>query len=180
MNTNPYAPPKAPVADLDANPTQVAYAGFWRRSIASFADTLLFLAFFIPLVRFFHGSDYGALKHVPAKTFPSTGDPLEFFLTWVFPAVLYIGCWMKWQATPGKMAMKMRIVDAKTGLPPTLGQSVGRYLGYYLSSLPLFLGFLWIAFDARKQGWHDKLAGTVVVRDGQRPAFARNSRADTP
>jgi uncharacterized RDD family membrane protein YckC len=165
MSTNPYAPPKAEVADLEATPTQVAYAGFWRRSIASVADTVLFLAICIPLLRFFYRLDYWTPKRGPVGSFLGISDPLEFFLTWVFPAVLYIGCWMKWQATPGKMAMKVRIVDARTGLPPTLGQCVGRYLGYYLSSIPLLLGFLWIAFDARKQGWHDKLAGTVVVRE---------------
>ncbi len=41
---------------------------------------------------------------------------------------------------------------------------MGRYLGYFASTIPLCLGFLWIAFDKRKQGWHDKLAGTVVIR----------------
>ena len=49
--------------------------------------------------------------------------------------------------------------------PPSTGQLIGRYLGYYVSMIPLCLGLIWVAFDARKQGWHDKLAGTVVVRD---------------
>jgi len=39
-----------------------------------------------------------------------------------------------------------------------------RYLGYYLSMLPLFLGFIWVGIDRRKQGFHDKIAGTVVIR----------------
>ena len=39
-----------------------------------------------------------------------------------------------------------------------------RYLGYYVSAIPFGLGLLWVAFDPRKQGWHDKMAGTVVVR----------------
>jgi uncharacterized RDD family membrane protein YckC len=30
--------------------------------------------------------------------------------------------------------------------------------------LPLFIGLIWVAFDKKKQSWHDKLAGTVVVR----------------
>jgi len=49
-------------------------------------------------------------------------------------------------------------------MPPSLGQAIGRYLAYFVSALVLGLGFIWIAFDTRKQGWHDKLAGTVVVR----------------
>jgi uncharacterized RDD family membrane protein YckC len=68
-----------------------------------------------------------------------------------------------WQATPGKMLMDVEIVSAKTLQRPGPGQLVIRYLGYIVSSLPLGLGFLWILFDKRKQGWHDKLAGTRVI-----------------
>lgn len=45
---------------------------------------------------------------------------------------------------------------------------IGRYLAYYVSLIPFGLGFIWVAFDGRKQGWHDKLAGTVVVRKKNR------------
>ena len=61
-----------------------------------------------------------------------------------------------------------RIVDAKTGDKPSTGQLIGRYFAYYVSVIPLFLGMVWVAFDPRKQGWHDKLAGTVVVRAKKR------------
>jgi uncharacterized RDD family membrane protein YckC len=63
------------------------------------------------------------------------------------------------------MALKLTIVDARTGGKPTTGQLIGRYLGYYVSMLPLFLGIIWVGIDKRKQGFHDKLAGTVVVRN---------------
>jgi uncharacterized RDD family membrane protein YckC len=72
--------------------------------------------------------------------------------------------WLYRQATPGKMALSMRVVDAETGNTLTLGQSIGRYLGYFVSIIPFGLGLIWVAFDPRKQGWHDKLAGTVVIR----------------
>ena len=62
------------------------------------------------------------------------------------------------------MAISARVVDAKTGGRLTVGQSIGRYLGYFVSTIPFGLGLLWVAFDPKKQGWHDKLAGTVVVR----------------
>ncbi|TMG88252.1 MAG: RDD family protein [Betaproteobacteria bacterium] len=58
-----------------------------------------------------------------------------------------------------------RIVDANTYGPPSTGKLIGRYFAYLVSIIPIFLGFLWIAFDKRKQGWHDKLAGTVVIQD---------------
>lgn len=82
------------------------------------------------------------------------------------------------QATPGKMAISARIVDAGTGGPPSTAQLVVRYLGYFVSTIPLCLGLLWVAFDPRKQGWHDKLARTVVVRPRHRgPAKVSFDRA---
>jgi uncharacterized RDD family membrane protein YckC len=75
---------------------------------------------------------------------------------------------MKYRATPGKMLFSLQIVKADTGAALTLKESVIRYFGYYLAAIPLFIGFFWVAFDKRKQGWHDKIAGTVVVRRKQR------------
>ena len=71
--------------------------------------------------------------------------------------------WLTKQATPGKMAVSIKIVDAKTGGTLSMGQSIVRYLGYFIATVPLGLGLLWVAFDAHKQGWHDKMAGSVVV-----------------
>jgi uncharacterized RDD family membrane protein YckC len=62
------------------------------------------------------------------------------------------------------MAIGARIVDAKTGGKPSFKQEAIRYLGYFVSTFPLCLGLIWVGIDKRKQGWHDKLAGTVVVR----------------
>jgi uncharacterized RDD family membrane protein YckC len=62
------------------------------------------------------------------------------------------------------MVTKLRVVDAETGNTLSLGKSVGRYFAYFISFLPLGLGIFWIALDKRKQGWHDKLAGSVVIR----------------
>lgn len=72
--------------------------------------------------------------------------------------------WKRYGATPGKMVMRMKIVDAKTFGAPTTGQDIARFLGYFLSAFPGMVGFLWIAFDKRKQGFHDKIAGTVVIK----------------
>ena len=90
--------------------------------------------------------------------------PADFLINWLLPAVAIVLFWIYRQATPGKMAIKARIVDARTGAKPKPGQLMIRYLGYYVSTIPLGLGLIWVAFDPRKQGWHDKIAGTVVVR----------------
>ena len=78
--------------------------------------------------------------------------------------IIIIGFWMWKSATPGKMLVSALIVDAKTLGMPSAGQFVVRYVGYIVSSLLFGLGFLWVAFDRRKQGWHDKMAGTVVIK----------------
>ena len=55
-------------------------------------------------------------------------------------------------------------VDASSHAPATSGQYLLRYLGYYISLIPFGLGFLWVGIDPRKQGWHDKIASTVVIK----------------
>jgi uncharacterized RDD family membrane protein YckC len=81
------------------------------------------------------------------------------------PALAVILFWSRYGATPGKLAVFAKIVDARTGGALSTGQCIARYFGYLISIIPLFLGFAWIAIDRRKQGWHDKIAGTLVVYD---------------
>ena len=77
--------------------------------------------------------------------------------------VAAVAFWRRYGATPGKLAVGVRIVDARTGGTPPTGRLILRLLCYLLSAAPLYLGFLWIAFDRRKQGWHDKIARTIVI-----------------
>lgn len=77
-----------------------------------------------------------------------------------------IGFWVLLGQTPGKLLMGLRIARV-TGEPLTIRRAMLRYLGYWLSAIPLGLGFLWVLMDDRRQGWHDKLAGTYVVYDAR-------------
>lgn len=80
------------------------------------------------------------------------------------PGILYIlGFWIWKSATPGKMLLGIKIVGAD-GKAMTSSQALLRYLGYMLSGFVLGLGFIWAIFDRKKQGWHDKIADTYVVR----------------
>ena len=65
--------------------------------------------------------------------------------------------------TPGKLLMGCRIVDADTLQPISHKQALIRLVGYFISALPMYLGFVWAAKDKRKQGLHDKLANTLVL-----------------
>lgn len=155
MSTNPYAPPAAAVADVNPG---VEYAGFWIRLGAALIDAVLIMAITYPVLYAIYGDHYFSED----KAFIS--GPAEVLISWVLPAVATLLFWRSKQATPGKMALGLRIVNARTGKTLSLGQSVARYLGYFVSTLPLGLGFFWIGFDARKQGWHDKIGGAVVIR----------------
>ena len=71
--------------------------------------------------------------------------------------------WSHGGQTPGYKMLGLRVVRAADGGPVSLGQGIGRLLGYIVSGFLFDLGFIWILFDGKRQGWHDKLAGTVVI-----------------
>ena len=123
-------------------------------------DTVILLLVIVPLLIAIYGREY--LERVDDGAFVGLWD---FLLQVVLPAVAVILFWRYRGATPGKMAISARIVDASTAEPPATGKLVLRYFAYLASTLPLFLGFLWIAFDDRKQAFHDKIAGTLVIYD---------------
>lgn len=142
------------------------YVGFWARVWASIIDTVLSAVLLLPLLRFVDPLGFRWSSDAFNDAAPHSFG--YYVVNYVVPAVAVIVFWLTKQATPGKMAIRAKVVDARTGGPMTFGQALVRYLGYFVSIFGLFLGFVWVAFDARKQGWHDKLAGTVVVRPRER------------
>lgn len=141
----------------DMEPSDLEYVGFWARVGATVIDSILVCILIVPILLAVYGPGYWLDTSL-------IKGPVDFLVSFVLPAIAVIVFWAAKQATPGKMAVSARIVDARTGGKPGTRQLIVRYLGYYVSMLPLFLGIIWVAFDPRKQGWHDKLAGTVVVR----------------
>ncbi|TMG76536.1 MAG: RDD family protein [Betaproteobacteria bacterium] len=137
-------------------PSGPRYVGFWKRLLAFFIDTLILVVFFVTIAIAVYGRRYVQLA--------SEGQTLLFdvLVQVVLPAVAAILFWRFRGATPGKMLVSAKIVDAATLGAPSTGKLIGRYFAYLVSSI-FMLGFIWIAFDKRKQGWHDKLAGTVVI-----------------
>src|SRR5882672_3651331 len=154
------------------------YVGFWKRLLAFFIDSLIVLVVFAIIVVAIFGRNYLELS-MQGKTLWA-----DILFQVVLPAVAAILFWRYRGATPGKMLIGARIVSAKTLGPPSTGQLIGRYFAYIVSMLPsivvsvaiiataillaredlklwlaitplLMWGFLWIAFDKRKQGWHD-------------------------
>ena len=105
----------------------------------------------------------------------------DVILNYIFPAIAVILFWVYKSATPGKILIGAKIVDADSGEKPAVSQLIVRYIGYFPASIIFGLGILWVAFDKRKQGWHDKIARTVVVRqsiaDDLSAMFPKSSNA---
>jgi uncharacterized RDD family membrane protein YckC len=83
----------------------------------------------------------------------------------VLPVIAIYGCimWVLRGTTIGGSVLGIHVVRLD-GRPIDWGTGIARALGCFLSLFVAGLGFIWIAFDAEKQAWHDKIAGTVVVR----------------
>jgi uncharacterized RDD family membrane protein YckC len=133
------------------------YVGFWKRTVAVLIDTFLIILVTLPILIWVYGIEYLNNEHMEKGSF-------DFIINYVFPTIAVILLWKYYQATPGKMIFKATIVDAKTGSKPTLKQWIIRYLGYFVSLLPFGLGYFWVAFDKKKQSFHDKLAKTLVIQ----------------
>lgn len=138
------------------------YAGFWIRLWASVIDSFLFMLITYPVLYLIYGKHY----FISDKIILGKAD---FIISFVLPCIGTVLFWVYKQATLGKMAIDSKIVDSETGEPVSTARLIGRYFAYFISAIPMGLGFLWIAFDNKKQGWHDKLSGTVVIRQRKKP-----------
>ncbi|MBW2673206.1 MAG: RDD family protein [Deltaproteobacteria bacterium] len=133
------------------------YGGFWRRFAAISIDTIILDLFTI------------ILSLIGNFIIPlDDGFTYAVIIPYYGMAVLLNAAYFTYfhgttGQTPGKRLFGLRVVQAD-GAPMTPGIAFLRWVGYIISKVPLLLGFLWAAFDGRKQGWHDKIAGTVVIR----------------
>jgi len=164
----------------------IEYAGFWIRVGAYLIDAipLIIIGFilFIPVMT-------AMMEVVQDLPLPPRGvsinspeyqawqalfaERIEASMRGMYPvigllqlvSVLYfVGFWTWRGQTPGMMLLGLRVAREADGTNPGLVRSILRYVGYFISWIALAIGFIWVAFDRRKQGWHDKIAGTVVVR----------------
>ncbi|TCM61448.1 putative RDD family membrane protein YckC [Acinetobacter calcoaceticus] len=135
---------------------QYQYVGFWVRVLATLIDLFLSTVIILPFALMFGPADYYSADAMRMGPFD--------FIVQILSAAVYIVCWLKFAGTPGKLLLNLKILDEASGNPIRVSQAVIRYLGYFVSGMAFFLGFIWIGFDPKKQGWHDKMAKTVVVK----------------
>jgi len=147
------------------------YAGFWRRFIAYTIDGVIISIVFILLMTiavmaFFAGTISGGSNAWIAKI---ENPELMISCTlwfWFFSTLTNIIYFTYFHGstgrTPGKRLLDLQVVSVDGG-KISFGVAFLRSVGYLVSSIVFCLGYIWIGFDKRKQGWHDKIAGTIVI-----------------
>jgi uncharacterized RDD family membrane protein YckC len=153
-----YAPPPqmpsgyqpAPVAYTAA----ASYGGFWIRVVAYIIDAII-LGIIAGVLSVPLAVDYTD----PTSSSNRAANAIELIVSLVY----FVGLWTYMGASLGQRIFRLRVADANTGQPISLGKAVLRWLGLVLSFAVCLIGVIWVAFDSRKQGWMDKIAGTVVL-----------------
>jgi len=137
------------------------YAGFWRRLAAYLIDALVVAVIQLGLYSVTVGHVANESKAIYAAIGAASAA------TWAYFAVMESS---PWQATLGKLAIGIKVQDARGG-PLTFRRASVRYLAKVLSSLTLMIGWLMVGFTPRRQALHDVIAGSVVVRTDYVPAL---------
>jgi len=146
--------------------SNTVYGGFWRRlyafSLDGFLIMLLTLGVLVCGMAFLPGAD------IRGQGMGKGG--LIVYSLWLFMCMAYFTYFHGvCGRTPGKMFFGLRVTRV-SGEPLGLGAALLRCFGYANSFFFFNLGFLWIIFDGKKQGFHDKIAETVVIVDQGEPS----------
>lgn len=141
--------------------TQVEYAGPGRRLAALLIDAILVTVVIASVLLAWMtitGTAFETHSHVVQRA--TTGGVLL-----ALALKVALDAWL--QGTPGLRLMDCRLVDARSGQGIGLGRSLTRMAGLVMAALPGMIGLLWMFWSKRRQGWHDMLAGTVVIREDE-------------
>jgi uncharacterized RDD family membrane protein YckC len=154
-------------SDVKLDLQNLSYASFGDRFMAFLIDSFIQALLLAPLIWLLLRADFQAAAGDPfalaQQVSESFSTPQGYLINYGFPLLYFVLFWKYKSATPGKLLLDMAIIDATTGGTPAAGRLILRYVGYYVNILTCFIGFIWIAFDKRGQGLHDKMANTLVV-----------------
>ncbi len=161
------APPGAAPSTLSYGTPELVYAGFWIRFAAAFLDGVVLSVILLPVnflfwvasenIYFWGTWDFGR----------GTSPGLVLLFNLVRALVgwgYYIYLTGRYGATLGKRLLGLRVVGEDLQQVTYGTAAVREVPGKLLSALACSLGYIWAAFDGRKQAWHDKIAGTLVIR----------------
>jgi uncharacterized RDD family membrane protein YckC len=158
------------------------YAGFWIRAVAYVLDGII-LGIVTTVLWFVVIAVAGAIGFGAAATSGVGADgtltesevavigvgifaAIMFLvvMTLVVTVLYFVLFWVKRGGTLGQTLLGMRIAREADGAPIGWGTAIVRYVMMLISFWIFYLGVIWVAFEPRKRGWHDMVAGTVVVR----------------
>jgi uncharacterized RDD family membrane protein YckC len=125
-------------------------AGFWIRFVAIFIDSIII-----------------AIVNSALAAILSLNNNGRFGLQVLLGLAYYVYFWSSngpWPGqTIGSKLLNIKVIRTN-GSDLTISQALIRYVGFVISEIPLAIGLIWAAFDPNKQGWHDKIADTYVVK----------------
>jgi len=171
----PTAPGVSP--EEDEAPDVGMYAGLGRRFIAFIVDIILIILIGSVVITFFslvNGIKYAYFMatgvHYSALTEAGSLDAALGPIVASFGMIFIVIPWLYFagfessrsQATPGKVLLHLIVTDL-AGNKPTFARTTLRFFGKYISTLIIFIGFLMIGFTKKRQGLHDKIAGSLVL-----------------
>ncbi|NJD58657.1 MAG: hypothetical protein C3F13_14895 [Anaerolineales bacterium] len=143
-------------------------AGFFSR-FEAFAIDLIILAviqlvaaaFIQTIIRFFRLANIlTSLQSLLDNPYVELGSGTALMALFVIAYFTFF--WTLVGFTPGKALLGLKVVQ-KDGKKLSFFRSLVRFFSYWISAIPLFLGFFWVLWDPKRQGWHDKIAGTQVL-----------------
>ncbi len=154
-------------------PSQTTYAGFWIRVVARLVDSLILgIPFSILFGVFAAAGGLFASSSSSSNNSNAQGAAVAIFgsafiLLYLIAIVVTFGYWIYFWGSSGQTLgmrlLRLRVVDANTGAPIGYGRATIRLLMTFVNTWACYVGWIWVAFDARKQGWHDKVANSVVI-----------------
>jgi uncharacterized RDD family membrane protein YckC len=156
-----YAPPPPPPPQMPGGyqPIAVApqgsYGGFWIRLVGYIIDAIL-ISIITAILSIPFAVNY---SDVNSSGFRASNG-IRLLISFVYFTVL----WGYMGSSLGQRILGLHVVDATTGQAIGYGKAALRFIGLVISLFVCFIGVIWVAFDSRKQGWMDKIAGTVVIR----------------
>jgi uncharacterized RDD family membrane protein YckC len=170
-----YSPPSAPVqyGTPQVYGPQPTYAGFWIRLVARLIDGVIIgipfgiiFGVFAVAGGVFAGNASSSNQDTQNAAAAAFGG--AFILLYLIALVVQVGYWIYFWgssgATLGMRLLHLRVVDAVTGAPIGYARATVRFLMSIVNSWACYIGWIWVAFDPRKQGWHDKVANSVVLQ----------------
>ena len=171
---SPPPPPPQPMTPYQQPYTGgQTYAGFWIRLVARVLDTLIVgipLAVVFGVLALAVGGAAAGTSNSDQNTQNATAAAFSgiFILFYLLAIAVSIGYWVYFWGTTGSTfgmrVLRLRVVDANTGGPIGIPRALVRWLMTIVNSWACYIGWIWVAFDPRKQGWHDKVANSVVLQ----------------